>query len=67
MHGKGKFKFTMAADQGASGRLEVTVAKVGDEDNTILVHSKANGQDFPMKDWNGFHSRLDEALKTLEK
>ena len=32
---------------------------------TIKVHSKAEGQGYPYKDWESFDQRLNEALKQV--
>ena len=58
----GMFRYVFEKDRGVTGNLEVTIKKAGGS-KQAMAHSKRNGQGYPHSNWEGFHSRLDAAIK----
>ncbi len=66
----GKFLIGMKSDPGVTGRLEVTIyfnTKNPKEGEGVVVHSKANGDDFTYKNWNKFLAKVADAIKEHDK
>ena len=58
-----QFQYILYKESSATGNMEITVCKKG-QSSANLVHSKKNGQGFPNKEWEGFHTRLETGMQS---